>query len=112
MSGPMKTVLIYFAAALAEIAGCFAFWAWFRLDKSVFWLAPGMLSLAAFAWLLALSPADQAGRAYAVYGGVYIVSSLLWPWGVEGHRPDQWDVVGAVICLVGAGIILWAPRSI
>lgn len=56
MSGPMKTVLIYFAAALAEIAGCFAFWAWFRLDKSVFWLAPGMLSLAAFAWLLALSP--------------------------------------------------------
>ena len=64
------------------------------------------------AWLLALSPADQAGRAYAVYGGVYIVSSLLWLWGVEGHRPDQWDVVGAVICLVGAGIILWAPRSI
>ena len=112
MPDPMKTVLIYFAAALAEIAGCFAVWAWSRLDKSVCWLVPGMLFLTAFAWLLALSPADQAGRAYAVYGGVYIVSSLLWLWGVEAHRPDHWDVIGAGICLVGAGIILWAPRGV
>lgn len=111
-SDPMKTILFYFVAAFAEIAGCFAFWAWFRLDKSVFWVVPGMLSLAAFAWLLTLSPAYQAGRAYAVYGGIYIVSSLLWLWGVEGNRPDQWDLIGAGICLIGAGIILWAPRSI
>ena len=107
----MQTVLIYFLAALAEIAGCFAFWAWLRLDKSVLWLVPGMLLLGAFAWLLTFSPADQAGRAYAIYGGVYIVSSLLWLWIVEGHRPDQWDFIGAVICLAGAGVILWAPRS-
>lgn len=107
----MQAVVIYFAAALAEIAGCFAFWAWFRLGQSVFWLIPGMASLAAFAWLLALSPADEAGRAYAVYGGVYIVSSLVWLWAVEGQRPDQWDAIGAVICLTGAAIILWAPRG-
>ena len=108
----MNTAVIYVTAALAEIAGCFAFWAWLRLGKSVYWLAPGMLCLAAFAWLLALSPADHAGRAYAAYGGVYILSSLLWLWAVEGHRPDQWDVIGAVACLVGAGIILWAPRGV
>lgn len=102
---------IYVAAALAEIAGCFAFWAWLRLDKSPLWLAPGMASLALFAWLLALSPAEHAGRAYAVYGGVYIVASLLWLWAAEGQRPDQWDIVGAVVCLVGAGVILWAPRG-
>ena len=78
----------------------------------MFWLVPGMLSLMVFAWLLALSPADQAGRANIVYGGIYIVSSLLWLRGVEGHRPDQWNVIGAAICLVGAGIILWAPRGI
>lgn len=107
----MQTVLIYFAAALAELAGCFAFWAWLRLEKSALWLVPGMMSLAAFAWLLTLSPAEQAGRAYAVYGGIYIVSSLLWLWAVEGYRPDHWDVIGAGICLVGAGIILWAPRA-
>ncbi len=108
----MTVIATYFAAALVEIAGCFAFWAWFRLGHSALWLAPGLVSLAAFAWLLALSPADQAGRAYAAYGGIYIVSSLLWLWAVEGHRPDQWDVFGAAVCLAGAAIILWAPRGL
>ncbi len=107
----MQALVLYIAAALAEIAGCFAFWAWFRLGRSVLWLVPGMVSLAAFAWLLALSPASEAGRAYAAYGGVYIVSSLVWLWTVEGHRPDHWDAIGAGLCLVGAGIILWAPRG-
>lgn len=106
------TVLAYVAAALAEIAGCFAFWAWFRLDKSVLWLLPGMASLALFASLLTLSPAEQAGRAYAVYGGVYIVASLGWLWAVEGFRPDRWDLTGAAICLIGAAVILWAPRAV
>ena len=64
----MHALLIYVAAALAEIAGCFAFWAWFRLDKSMLWLVPGIASLAAFGWLLALVPVEQAGRAYAIYG--------------------------------------------
>lgn len=111
ISSKMQAILIYFTAALAEIGGCFAFWIWFRLGKSPLWLLPGVASLAVFAWLLALSPADQAGRAYAVYGGIYIASSLLWLWMVEGHRPDHWDIIGAGICLFGAAIILWAPRG-
>ncbi len=74
----MKPYLVYTAAACAEIAGCFAFWAWLRLDKSVWWLAPGMVSLALFAWLLTLIEATAAGRAYAAYGGIYIAASLLW----------------------------------
>jgi small multidrug resistance family-3 protein len=106
----LQTIAVYVAAAIAEIAGCFAFWAWLRLDRSAFWLAPGLLSLAAFAWLLTLSPADQAGRAFAVYGGIYIVSSLGWLWAVEGLRPDRWDLTGAAICLAGAALMLWGPR--
>ncbi len=106
----MLTVPVYLAAAVAEIAGCFSFWAWLRLEKSPLWLIPGMISLAAFAWLLTLSPAAFAGRAYAAYGGVYIAASLAWLWLAEGFRPDRWDLVGALICLVGASIILWAPR--
>ena len=70
-------LLLYVAAALAEIAGCFSFWAWARLGRSVFWLVPGMLSLAAFAWVLTRIDADFAGRAYAAYGGVYIAVSRL-----------------------------------
>lgn len=107
----MTSIATYFAAALAEIAGCFAFWAWYRLGHSPFWLLPGMASLAVFAWLLTLSPPEMAGRAYAVYGGIYIAASLLWLWLVEGQRPDHWDVLGGLVCLAGAAIILWAPRG-
>ena len=104
-------IAIYIGAALAEIAGCFAFWAWIRLGKSPWWLVPGVLALIAFAWLLALVPVGHAGRAYAAYGGVYIVASVCWLWAVEKIRPDQWDVVGAALCLCGAAVILLMPRS-
>lgn len=105
------SVLVYVAAALAEIAGCFAFWAWWRLEKSPLWLVPGMLSLALFAWLVTLVDASAAGRAYAAYGGVYIAASLLWLWAAEGVRPDRFDLAGAAICLAGAAVILFAPRA-
>lgn len=107
----MYTVLIYFSAAVAEIAGCFAFWSWFRLGRSVAWLIPGIASLALFAWLLSLSDSDYAGRAYAAYGGIYIVSSLLWLWLVEQRYPDRWDLLGASFCLIGATVILLGPRG-
>lgn len=107
----MQTIALYGLAALAEIAGCFAFWAWFRLGRSVLWLAPGMASLALFAWLLSLSPAAQAGRAYAAYGGIYVAVSLGWLWLIEGRRPDHWDLSGAAICVMGAALILWGPRA-
>lgn len=106
----MKSLLVFSAAALAEIAGCFAFWAWWRLDKSILWLVPGMASLALFGWLLAQVDSAFAGRAYAAYGGVYIAASLLWLWFAEGLRPDRFDVAGAALALAGAGVILAAPR--
>lgn len=105
------TFVIYPLAALAEIAGCFAFWAWQKLDRSPLWLVPGLLSLAAFAWLLTLVPSEAAGRAYAAYGGVYIAASLCWLWLVEGQRPDRFDLMGAAICLIGAAVILLPQRG-
>ena len=106
------SVLVYIGAALAEIAGCFAFWGWLRLEKPVWWLVPGLVSLAIFAWLLTLVDSEFAGRAYAAYGGVYIAASLAWLWVVEGTRPDRWDTIGATICILGAAIILFGPRPL
>ncbi len=100
----------YIGAALAEIAGCFSFWAWLRLGKSPWWVLPGMAALALFAFLLTLVEAEHAGRTYAAYGGVYILASLLWLWTIEGARPDRWDLIGAAVCLIGAAIILLGPR--
>ena len=104
-------VLAYVGAAIAEIAGCFAFWAWLRLGKSALWILPGTASLILFAWLLTLVDTSHAGRAYAAYGGVYIASALVWLWAVEGARPDRWDLIGAAVCLVGAALILFGPRQ-
>lgn len=105
------TALIYVAAALAEIGGCFAFWAWLRLGKSISWTVPGAVSLLVFAYLLTLVPSDAAGRAFAAYGGVYIVASLAWLWTVEGVKPDRWDIGGGALCLIGAAVILFGPRA-
>jgi len=108
----MKTYLVYVAAAIAEIAGCFSFWAWLRLEKSVWWLVPGIASLALFAYLLTFAETEMAGRAYAAYGGIYIAASLVWLWAAEQHPPDRWDMIGAAVCLTGMAIILFGPRTI
>lgn len=107
----MRAPLVYVLAAAAEIAGCFAFWAWLRLAQPVWWVVPGIASLAAFAWLLTLVDVPVAGRAYAAYGGVYIFASLIWLWVVEDVRPDTWDAVGATVSLAGAALILLGPRG-
>ena len=106
----MRLGAIYIAAALAEIGGCFAFWAWLRLEKSPWWVVPGIASLVLFAFLLTLTEIGAAGRAFAAYGGVYIAASLGWLWAVDGMRPDRWDLIGGAICLIGAAIIVAAPR--
>ena len=105
------TLPAYILAALAEIAGCFAFWAWLRLGKSPLWLIPGVAALILFAWALTLVETGHAGRAYAAYGGVYITAAILWLWAVEGARPDRWDLIGGAVALAGTAIILFGPRS-
>lgn len=105
------SALAYIAAAFAEIAGCYSFWAWLRLDKPVWWIIPGIASLCLFATLLTWVDSEQAGRAYAAYGGVYIAAALLWLWLIEDARPDRWDFIGTAICLAGAAVILWGPRT-
>lgn len=107
----MATFPVYLMAAAAEIAGCFAVWAVLRQGATPWWLLPGAVALGLFAWLLTLSSADLAGRAFAAYGGVYIATSLVWLWAVERVVPDRWDLIGGALCLVGAAIILFGSRG-
>ena len=102
---------LYIVTAIAEIAGCYAFWAWLRLDKSSIWIVPGVISLILFAYLLTRVDSAFAGRAYAAYGGIYIVASMAWMWIIEGARPDRWDGFGATLCIVGALLIIFGPRG-
>ena len=107
----MRSLAIYALAALAEIGGCFAFWAWLKLGRSPLWALPGVASLIVFALLLTRIDSANAGRAYAAYGGVYILASMVWMRMAEGAEPDRWDLAGLCLCLAGAAVILWAPRS-
>lgn len=104
------TLPLFALAAAAELAGCFAFWAWARQGQSVWWLVPGAASLMLFAWLLTLADTNTAGRAFAAYGGIYIVAALAWTMVVENLRPDRWDFTGAALCMAGAAVILLGPR--
>lgn len=107
----MHTALFFVLAALFEIAGCFAFWVVVRNGANPLWLAPGVVSLIAFAGALTQVEANVAGRAFAAYGGVYVAASLLWLWQVEGFRPDRWDMLGGAVCLAGAAIVVFGPRA-
>lgn len=102
----LGSIGLYALAALFEIAGCFAFWAWLRLGKSALWAGGGVLALILFAVILTRVEGDMAGRAYAAYGGIYIVASLVWLWLVEGQVPTRWDMTGAALCFAGMGVIL------
>lgn len=93
----MRSLIFFFIAALGEISGCYAVWAWLRLGKSVFWLIPGMIALIIFATALTRVDTSNAGRVYAAYGGIYILSSLLWLWLIEGVKPDGWDLLGVAM---------------
>jgi small multidrug resistance family-3 protein len=105
-----SSLLFFVLAAFAEIAGCFAFWAWVRLGHSPVWITPGVGSLMVFAWALTQVQAPFAGRAYAAYGGIYIAASLVWLRTVEGVTPDRWDILGGLVAVLGAMIVLFGPR--
>lgn len=107
----MTSIAAFVASAFFEISGCFAFWAWLRGGRSAWVLLPGMASLVLFAVCLTRVDATYAGRAYAAYGGIYIASSLVWLWGVEGAVPDRWDILGAGIAVAGALVVLLGPRA-
>jgi len=105
----IKTLALFVLTALAEIIGCYLPYLWLKKGATPWLLLPAAVSLALFAWLLSLHP-TAAGRVYAAYGGVYICVAVLWLWGVEAVKPSLWDIVGAIVSLLGMGIIMLAPR--
>jgi len=101
----LKTTLLFFITALAEIIGCFLPWLWLKKGASMWLLLPAALSLGLFVWLLTLHPA-ASGRVYAAYGGVYVLTAMLWLRVVEGVKLSAWDWSGALIALSGMMIIV------
>lgn len=106
-----RSILLFVAAALAEIGGAYLVWIGVKEDKGAFVVALGMLALGLYGLIAALQPDANFGRVLAAYGGVFIIGSLAWGMAFDGFRPDRFDLTGAAICLVGIGVIMYAPRS-
>ena len=106
----LQALGLFVLTALAEVVGCYLPYLWLREGRSAWLLIPGAVSLALFAWLLTLHPSGAA-RTYAAYGGVYIAVAIFWLWGVEGARPTRWDLLGALVALIGMAIIVLGPRK-
>jgi len=106
----VTALLWYLAAALLELAGCAAIWAWWRGNGSPWWMAVGIGALSGFALCLAHSPAAAPGRAFAAYAGVYLVGALAWLAIVDRVQPDRWDLIGGTLSLAGALVILYGRR--
>ncbi len=107
----LKTTLLFFATALAEIVGCFLPYLWLRKGGTIWLLLPSAASLALFVWLLTLHPA-ASGRVYAAYGGVYVATALLWLRFVDGVKLSPYDWIGAGVALLGMGIIIAGWKSV
>ncbi|MFD8086633.1 YnfA family protein [Kitasatospora sp. NPDC059722] len=106
----LRSVALFALAALAEIGGCWLVWQSVR-EQRPWWLAGvGVVALGAYGFVAALQPDGTFGRVLAAYGGVFVAGSLLWGVAVDGFRPTRYDVIGALVCLAGVGVIMYGPR--
>ena len=106
----IKSLLIFVFAGICEIGGGYLIWLWLKNDKPFWYGILGAIILV-FYGVAATWQTANFGRVYATYGGVFIVLSLLWAWKVDNFKPDRFDIIGAVICLVGVFVIFYAPRA-
>ncbi|MGW3472593.1 YnfA family protein [Saccharopolyspora sp. NPDC000995] len=107
----LRSVVLFVLAAVAEIGGAWLVWQGVREQRGLLWIGAGVIALGIYGFVATFQPDAQFGRILAAYGGVFVAGSLLWGVFVDGFRPDRWDIIGALICLVGVAVIMYAPRS-
>jgi small multidrug resistance family-3 protein len=105
-----RSLVLFLLAALAEIGGAWLVWQGVREHRGLLWVGGGIAALAAYGFVATLQPDAHFGRVLAAYGGVFVIGSLAWGMALDGFRPDRYDVLGAIICLVGVAVIMYVPR--
>ena len=106
----VRSVLLFALAAVAEIGGAWMIWQGVREHRGLAWVGAGIAALAAYGFVATFQDDPNFGRILAAYGGVFVAGSLAWGMAFDGFRPDRYDVLGALVCLAGVGVIMYAPR--
>ena len=107
----LKSVLLFCVAAICEIGGAWLVWQGVREHKGLVWVGAGVIALGLYGFVATFQPDAHFGRILAAYGGVFVAGSLRWGMAMDGFRPDRYDIAGALICLVGVAVIMYAPRT-
>ncbi len=107
----LRSIGLFVLAAIAEIGGAWLVWPGVREHRGGIWIGAGVIALGLYGFVATLQPDAHFGRILAAYGGVFVAGSLVWGMVADGFRPDRWDVAGALVCLVGVALIMYAPRS-
>lgn len=110
VSNPLLSGALFFVAAIAEIAGGYLVWLWIREKKTVALGLVGAIILFVYGIIPTLQPSENFGRIYAAYGGIFIVSSMIWGRIVDKKKPDKYEILGSIVAVVGAAVIFYAPR--
>ncbi len=106
----LRSLLLFVLAALAEIGGAWMVWQGIRENRGVVWVGLGIVALGAYGFVATLQDEPNFGQILAAYGGIFVVGSLTWGMVIDGFRPDRYDIAGAIVCLVGVGVIMYSPR--
>ena len=106
-----RSIALFAVAALAEIGGAWLVWQGVREHRGWLWIGLGVVALGLYGFVATLQPDPHFGRILAAYGGVFVAGSLAWGTLVDGFRPDRYDLLGALVCLAGVAVIMYAPRD-
>jgi small multidrug resistance family-3 protein len=107
-----RSLILFVAAAVAEIGGAWLVWQGVREHRGWLFIGAGVIALGIYGFVATLQPDANFGRILAAYGGVFVAGSLAWGMAVNGFKPDRYGIAGALICLVGVAVIMYAPRSV
>jgi small multidrug resistance family-3 protein len=106
-----RSIALFVLAALLEIGGAWLVWQGVRESRGLAWVGAGVVALGLYGFVATLQPDAHFGRILAAYGGVFVAGSLAWGVVLDGYRPDRFDVIGALVCLLGVAVIMYAPRG-
>jgi len=106
-----RSIALFLLAAVAEIGGAWLIWQGVREQRGLVWIGAGVIALGLYGFVATLQPDANFGRILAAYGGVFVAGSLAWGMVVDKFRPDRYDIIGALICLAGVGVIMYFPRT-
>ncbi len=107
----VRTLALFVLSAFAELLGSWLVWQGVREHRGLIWVGLGIIASGVYPLAATLQAEPEFGRILAAYGGVFIAAAFVWGSIFDGFRPDRFDVFGALICLAGVSVIMFAPRG-